>query len=86
MIADEQLSGATQPEVRVVALGPLAVKFAQARALLGGISVGSFWKRRNLPASDPRRINVNSDNTVAVAELARHVQADREWHIKKQKI
>jgi hypothetical protein len=86
MIAVEQSGSAPPVEIRVVALGPLAVKFAQARLLLGGISVGSFWKRRNLPASDPRRINVNSDNTVAVAELARHVQADREWHMKKQKI
>lgn len=70
-------------DVRVVEVEPLAVKFAVARRLLGGISVGSFWKRRNLPKSDPRRIHVNSDNTVSVEELRRHVRIDREMLIKK---
>lgn len=54
---------------------PLAVRPAVACKLLG-ISRTTLWRLKNLPKSDPRRIPVTSYETIPVAALRKHIQAE----------
>lgn len=61
--------------IRVVEeVEPAALKFKDVPAYLG-ISTWQFWRLRNLPDKDPRKIRTTGYETVAISELHRAVNA-----------